>query len=305
MAASIGPDSESARLYQEARSLYVSGRRDEAIKILEGLANEGLGPAQAALGNMLLFCPVPDPVRAKFWLEKAAANLVAEAYYGLGMISLHGLESEKSPHQAASHFFEGAKIGDAQCCEMLGEMFASGKLGECRHDLAIPVYQQAASGGSALAQRRLGVYFSDGKEVEQDLSLARDFYEAAAMQGDPYAANNLALMYERGRGIEVDIDKAIFFYRIAADSGIPTAFQNLAACLAHPDAAHPDLEEAANWFHKGADAGLSLSMLSLARIYSHGEGVIKNLQLAEYWRQRAAQTLDPEIDGNPIIPGKN
>lgn len=87
---------------------------------------------------------------------------------------------------------------------------------------------------------------------------------------------------------------------IAAEGGIPTAQQNLGACLAHTDATNRDLEKAAYWFHKGAESGLRLSMLSLAHVYEYGEGVTQDLDAAEYWRRRAAQTLDPEIDGEPM-----
>lgn len=83
------------------------------------------------------------------------------------------------------------------CSCYLGELLASGHLGEARHDLALPLYWSAAQKGSAVAQRRLGVYYSDGTDVEMDLKLASELYEAAAEQGDEYAANNLAIMYER------------------------------------------------------------------------------------------------------------
>lgn len=282
--------------YQESQRLYQSGHRDEALAILEDLAGEGIAFVQSVLGNMLLFCPEPDPVRAKFWLEKAASNEVPEAFYGLGMIFLYGMGVEKSAYKATDHFFEGTKLGDIQCAALLGEMFAGGALGERRHDLAIPAYWKAAEGGSSLAQRRLAIYYSEGTEVERDLTLAHDLYKDSAEQGDAYAANNLAIMYERGKGVEKSIDKAIKFYTIAAEGGIPTALQNVGACLAHPDATHRDLEKAAYWFHKGAEAGLKHSMLSLAHIYEHGEGVTQDLHAAEFWRLRAAQTLDPETE---------
>ena len=290
-------DSEIKALCEEAQRLYQSGQRDDAVTILEDLANKGVAFVHIVLGSMLLSFPKPDPVRAKFWLEKAAVDEIPEAFYGLGMIFLEGMGVEKSAHKAAEHFVNGSKLGDVRCSALLGEIFAGGALGECRHDFAIPLYWQAAKGGSALAQRRLGFYYSEGIEVEQDFSLAHDLYRDSAEQGDAYAANNLAIMYERGKGVEKDIDKAIEFYTIAAEGGIPTALQDLGACLANPEATHRNLEKAAYWFHKGAESGLKLSMLSLVRIYEQGEGVTQDLDAAEYWRLRSAQTLDSEIDG--------
>ena len=54
---------------------------------------------------------------------------------------------------------------------------------------------------------------------------------------------------------------------------------------------------AAYWFHRGAESGLRLSMLSLPHIYENGEGVKQDPAIADYWRDRASQTIDPEIDG--------
>lgn len=294
-------DSEIEALYQEAQKLYWSGLRHEAIALLEVPANNGIAIMQCALGNVLLFSPEPDPVRARFWLEKAAAEEVPEAFYGLGIIFLNGMVLEKSAINAFRHLVNGSKLGDVQCYALLGEMLAFGKFGERRHDLAIPAYWQAAKGGSALAQRRLGFYYSEGIEVELDLSLAHDLFRHSAGQGDAYAAYRLASMYERRNGVEKDMDKAIEFYTIAAEGGIPTAQHNLGACLVHPDAKNRNLEKAAYWFHKGAESGLKLSMLSLVHIYEHGEGVKKDVRVAEYWRMRAAKTLDSEIDGERQI----
>ncbi len=302
MSGSSDIDSVNEARYKKAQSLHNDGKHDEAIAILEELAKQEIVVAQAALGNMLLFCPEPDAEKARFWLEKAADSEAPGAFYGLGLIFLNGMGVEKSPYDAFHKFFSGAKLGDVHSSALLGEMLAAGEIGEPRHDLAIPAYWQAAEGGSALAQRRLAIYYSEGIEVERDLRLAHDLYKRSAEQGDAYAANNLAIMYERGIGVEINIDEAIKFYTIAAEKGIPTAQQNLGACLAHPDATNRNLEQAAYWFHKGAETGLRLSMFSLAQIYEHGEGVGKDSVAAEYWRQRAAQTIDPliEAERNPL-----
>lgn len=278
--------------YQEAQNLYQLGRENEATMILEEIAGEGFAFGQSVLGSMLLFRPDPDPIKAKYWLEKAASSQIPGSFYGLGLISLHGMGVDKSPSDALEYFLHGAKLGDIDSSVTAGELLAAGTVGEARHDLALPAYWQAAEGGSALAQRRLAMYYTEGIEVERDISLALDLYQASSEQGDVYSANNLAIMYERGNGVTKNIDKAIELYTIAAEGGISTARQNLAACLAHPEAKNRDLALAAYWFHKGAESGLKLSMLSLAHIYAHGEGVTQDPIAAEYWRQKAEETID-------------
>ena len=67
------PNADHIARYQEAQTLYHAGRNDEATAILEEIAGQGFAFAQSVLGNMLLFGPASDPVKAKFWLEKAVS----------------------------------------------------------------------------------------------------------------------------------------------------------------------------------------------------------------------------------------
>ena len=186
------------------------------------------------------------------------------------------------------YYWQGVKLGDTGSIVCAAALFASGALGEVKHDFALHLYQEAARRGVPFALRRLGFYYADGKHVELNLKLAAELLEASAEQGDEYAAYNLATMYERGNSaVKRDLGKAIRWYELAALKGIPEAQHNLAACYAHPESPVRDLQVAALWFHKAAEHGLALSMESLAHIYEFGEGVEQNLELSEYWRGRA------------------
>ncbi len=163
------PNAAHLGRYHEAQTLYHAGREDEATVILEEIAGQGFAFAQSVLGNMLVFGPTSDPVKAKFWLEKAASHEIPEAYYGLGTIFLYGMGVVKSPRKAFDLFLKGTNLGDIGSSTFLGQMLAEGIAGEPRHDLAITAYSQAAKGGSAIAQRQLAIYYSEGIEVERDL----------------------------------------------------------------------------------------------------------------------------------------
>jgi hypothetical protein len=193
------------------------------------------------------------------------------------------------------YYVEGAKRSDLDSIVLAAELFASGELGEQKHDLAIPLYGEAAYRGSALAQRRLGAYYTDGKEVERDLKLASELYEAAAEQGDENAAYALGAAYERGNeAVPRDLGQAIRWYRVAAEKGLTIAQHNLACCYAHPDSPLKDMPTALMWFHKAAEGGSKLTMENLAHMYANGWGVDMDLEKAAYWRDRAA--VAPEMD---------
>lgn len=118
------PDSVLKARYEEFQNLYRSGRLDEAIEILEELAEKNVAVAQLVFGNMFLFGSEPDPVKTKFWLEKAANNETPEAFYGLGIIFLNGIGVEESAHEAFEYFLKGTNLGDIQSSAILGEMLA-------------------------------------------------------------------------------------------------------------------------------------------------------------------------------------
>jgi TPR repeat protein len=226
-----------------------------------------------------------DMIVAIRLFTELAAEGVGPAYTCLGSIYFNGQGVDKSVLKAMEYYWQGVQLGDSNSIIFAAELLASGALGEVKHDLALPLYHEAARRGLPLALRRLGLYYADGKEVELNLKLAAELLEASAEQGDEYAAHNLALMYERGNSaVTRDLGKAIRWYELAALKGIPQAQHNLAACYAHPESPVRDLQVAALWFHKAAEHGLVLSMDSLARIYKFGEGVEKNLELAKYWR---------------------
>jgi len=79
-------------------------------------------------------------------------------------------------------------------------------------DLAITLYQEAASRGSILAQITVADLYFDGHEVPQSFSEAQRYYHLAAGTNNPYALYRLALMYQDGIGVESNILKAKWYF---------------------------------------------------------------------------------------------
>ena len=285
--------------YQESRAKFLSGDTAKALQLLSELAAEGVPIAHYTLGNIYLNLDdannKPDPEKALEFFVTAAEAGYLPAYSMLGRMYEHGYGVEKSAFRAMEYYLEGVNRLDVECLELAGQLFASGAMGEIKHDFAIPLYGSAAARGSAFAQNRLGMYYSEGKEVELDLNLASDLFKAAAVQGYEPAAYNLASMYKKENSIvDKNLDSAIQWYEVAAEKGLGPAQHNLATCYAERHASNRDLEVAAFWFNKAAEQGLRLPMESLARIYATGEGVELDLERAKYWASRAATARDPE-----------
>ncbi len=80
---------------------------------------------------------------------------------------------------------------------------------------ALPLFRQAAEGGSAGAQVWLG-YILD--LAEENVESVR-WYRAAAEQGNAEGLAGLADMYAKGEGVEKDLAEARSLYEKAADAG--------------------------------------------------------------------------------------
>jgi TPR repeat protein len=252
------PDTSVVRTYQHALDLLQAGETHCAIEILSRLARDGLAPAYACLGS----------------------------------IHGDGLGVARSPRKAMEYFFEGVKRGDSTCMALAAELLTSGALGEIRHDIALPVYHEAAARGSALALRKLGLYYLEGKQVAADPELSFQLLLAAAELGDAFAAYHLATLYESGSAaVARDPERARHWYETAAMK--VTLQVRGDPGRARPGASVRDLRLAAHWLHRAADLGSRLAMQSLARMYADGIGVDRDPGTAAAWAARAGTTNGP------------
>jgi TPR repeat protein len=126
------------------------------------------------------------------------------------------------------------------------ETYEKGLAAYNRGDLvgALPLFREAAEGGSADAQAWLG-YLLDFAE---DNAEAVRWYRAAAEQGHAEGLAGLADMYAKGEGVEKDLAEARSLYERAADAGQDRAARVLAAAYEEGglDVA-PDAGQAAYW----------------------------------------------------------
>ena len=126
------------------------------------------------------------------------------------------------------------------------ETYEKGLAAYNRGDLvgALPLFREAAEGGSADAQAWLG-YLLDF--AEDDAEAVR-WYRASAEQGHAEGLAGLADMYAKGEGVEQDLTKARSLYEKAADAGQDRAARVLATAYENGGLdVEPDASQAAYW----------------------------------------------------------
>lgn len=131
------------------------------------------------------------------------------------------------------------------------ETYAKGLAAYNRGDLpgALPLFRQAAEGGSADAQSWLG-YILDLAEENTE---AVRWYRAAAEQGNKEGLAGLADMYAKGEGVDKDLAEARTLYEKAADGGHDRAARVLVHAYENGGlGVEPDAGKAAYWKSRSA-----------------------------------------------------
>jgi len=110
--------------------------------------------------------------------------------------------------------------------EDASKAFEKGLAAYNRGDLpgALPLFRQAAEGGSAEAQAWLGYILDFAEENDE----AVRWYRASAEQGLAEGMAGLADMYAKGEGVEKDVAEARSLYERAAGAGSDRAARVLA-----------------------------------------------------------------------------
>jgi TPR repeat protein len=168
---------------EQVRQLIASGEFDQAIAILEPMAEQGDADAQFLLGYLYFGGADVEADWAHSWLVKAAAQDHAEACYSLS----RWINPETScPPEDVVH----------------------------RHLL-----HKAADLGSAEAQYDLGALYATGEEgFPQDAHISRRYYALAAEQGNVDAQYNLGMMWLWGEGGTVDVQRGLKLLEQAAST---------------------------------------------------------------------------------------
>lgn len=176
--------------------LYGRGMdKDEAAGIdwMSRAAEAGFPRAMVMLGQAAQwgwYGEPRDPVKARLWLEHAAALDTPEAYGALGQLWQCGDCGAVDPARAEMLYRRGTVLGDAMSMVGLGRMLtAPTQLEEAR-----ALFRRAALAGNTEGARRWAEMARDGRGGEEALDEAREGFVIAAAAGNAAAALDLAYL---------------------------------------------------------------------------------------------------------------
>ncbi len=191
------------------------------LDLAYAMAEKGIAAAQQAIGIDLYFGQYQekDPVRAVYWLEKAAQQGLANSQVVLALAYSNGQGVEQDYAKAAYW------------------------------------YEKAAEQGNSTGQTKAGFAYYFGFGVQQDYARAINWLRKGAEQGDVEAQAALARAYYDGKGVERNFDSALYWAEKPAGKGEASAQFIVGAGYANGWSVKKDLETAVKWLEKSAAQG--------------------------------------------------
>lgn len=275
-----------------------------------------------------------DPVKAAFWLQRAAeqgsmdgmARLGECYFWGRGLPIHYGkalnwsLKSSEQPisqntlgliHRLGrgvpANEEEGLKWLEASARQRhpnalynLGWMYIDGT-SKISSDTKRGIRYLMESGeiGFPRAYAALGDLFFKGNQVPKNLQQAERYYRLAAEGGHSDAQFMLGFMYHEGMGVQQNFGEAFHWYGKAAEQGHSRAMHNVGAMYCKGEGVPVDYRKADEWYKKAINAGNLFGYISLGTMYRRGFGVPRNLEEAFRNYEIAAEAGEPE--GQTIV----
>ena len=271
-----------------------------------------------------------DLPQTKWWLEKAAEQGFAQAFYNLAYMYRNGEGGGgQNVHQDRDFLKKAAEQDFPPAFYNLAEMYNSREGGEQDIDKTIELLAKAAEQGLAPALYYLGMTYLRGgvaqdidkaielltkaaersfaqalcdlgmmclrgEGVEQNVDKAIELLTKAAEQGFALAQHNLALMYLKGEGMEQNMDKAIELFKKAAEQGFVPALYYLGVMCLRGEGVKQNVDKAIELLTKASEQGFALAQYELALMYLRGEGMEQNMDKAiELFKKAAEQGHAP------------
>ncbi|EDY81194.1 Sel1 repeat family [Verrucomicrobiia bacterium DG1235] len=167
-----------------------------------------------------------DYAKAIDYFRQAADMDDAIGFLNLGLAHEYGLGIDKNPTEAYRLYQEAIDLGSYFAHYTMGNLLASGKLGEAAWEEAIPYWEKAADYRVKHAMLRLGDCYREGRGVSKNLNMARNYYYGAfnvSYYGDNDSTFHLAQLLIIPESEEYAPKKALGDLRLLELSGYPLA----------------------------------------------------------------------------------
>ena len=194
--------------------------------------------------------------------------LVNLAYMYLNISDNHLSSYYNQLFTYASHL---AKADNPDSVAALALCFAEGLGVNKNIDIALILYNEAASRNSLLAYKHLANIYDKGKYIAADKAKASKFFLKAANAGDAESQYIMAERYRKGIGVDASPESAFSFYLTAAENGIGVAMYRVAQCYENGLGIDINKDSAAQWYCKAANYGIEEAVIKHAQfLYDRG-----------------------------------
>jgi serine/threonine protein kinase len=162
-----------------------------------------------------------------------------------------------------------------------------------RYPEALPLLDQACSGGNAAACNHLGyMYRFHEFGVDQDYRKAAELLEKACDGGSGDGCTGLGELYQSGSGVQRDSAREAAYYSRGCDEGSPRGCYLLGLAYQYGVGVQKDVSRLPALYAKSCQANCASGCLGLGTVYDNGMGVEENQTLAALAFARACD-LEP------------
>ncbi len=250
------------------------GRTREAEQMLQHAASTGSaeGAHRLALLYAQGADGIPrDDARALELFEKAAAAGHVRAEINAGMLYFYGRGTPKDLVKARAWLEKAAASNDPYALYALGRAMDETQ-GTALADpvRATDLYKRAAMQGHTFAALRYGLALAEGNGVRKDLVAAQPWLLYAEKYGVPEASlamGDLAASTTNLRdkaGATKILQTATTWYDVAANAGVAAAQFKLATAYLAGVGVARDLQQAMHWYSRAATQGMPVAQHALA-----------------------------------------
>lgn len=187
------------------------------------------GQRQTALPLAHLYLRASDiqdlKAAEKLFKEAAESEQDGRASLVLGNMNRDGICDHPDMERAISWYERGAKMGNAECMEILGCLYFLGEEGlDTDYQKSFYWLDLCQKAGTLQSYSKLAFLYMKGYGCEADEEKAREFFEKAAeTEYDGYALYELGYLYERKNEVPEDLEKAAEYYQRAIKMGNESA----------------------------------------------------------------------------------
>ena len=273
--------------YEKGVAAYKRKDYFGALKYFLPLGDKGNNKADFMIGKILLDKNVGrvDPMKAVFWLKRAADNGHLEAQTELGLMYLNGDLIEKDLQVASSWLLEAAQNKGVSPSDKDTKTKGKKKKDKNKKKKSKKELQEEYKEKLNKGLRAYG-----RKDYERaimhlyPLALKED-YDAQLVLGD---------IYMREEGVYKDVKKGLDWYKRAIDLGNVKAARLLGLMYISGDIVKQDSKKGVELLLKAARLGDVASQIALGNYYITSKKADYNPSKAAYWLAKAAKKKDPD-----------